>query len=208
MTAGITRISRENPVHSQQRVPSRGWIGPLRSTFAQNRSDISGAVHSGSPCFRQRRSACRTSRGFSLIELLIVIAIILIILAIAVPKLDSAKINANEMAVIREMQTINSMETQYNSQFGRYATTLAELGPPTSGGPGPQAADLIPGSLSSGDKDGYLFTLAGTPSGYTLNANPKVYNSTGRRTFYSDQSMTIRQNWSSEPANLSSPEFK
>jgi type IV pilus assembly protein PilA len=156
------------------------------------------------PCFRRGR----TSRGFSLIELLIVIAIILIILAIAVPKLGSAKMNANEMAVIREMQTINSMETQYNSQFGRYATTLAELGPPTSGGPGPQAADLIPGSLSNGDKDGYLFTLAGTPSGYTLNANPKVYNSTGRRTFFSDQSMTIRQNWSSEPANVSSPEFK
>jgi type IV pilus assembly protein PilA len=156
------------------------------------------------PCFRRGRA----SRGFSLIELLIVIAIILIILAIAVPKLGSAKMNANEMAVIREIQTINSMETQYNSQFGRYATTLAELGPPTSGGPGPQAADPIPGALSNGDKDGYLFTLAGTPSGYTLNVNPKVYNSTGRRTFYSDQSMTIRQNWSSEPANVSSPEFK
>src|SRR6266436_6166905 len=156
------------------------------------------------PCFRRGRN----SRGFSLIELLIVIAIILIILAIAVPKLGSAKMNANEMAVIREIQTINSMQTQYNSQFGRYATTLNELGPPTSGGPGPQAADLIPGTLSTGDKDGYLFTLAGTPSGYTLNVNPKVYNSTGRRTFYSDQSMTIRQNWSSEPANVSSPEFK
>lgn len=150
----------------------------------------------------------RSSRGFSLIELLIVIAIILIILAIAVPKLGSAKMNANEMAVIREIQTINSMQVQYQSQFGRYATTLAELGPPASGGPGPQAADLIPGSLSSGDKDGYTFTLAATPQGYTLNVNPKAYNSTGRRTFFSDQSMIIHQNWSAEPANASSPEFK
>ena len=90
----------------------------------------------------------RRARGFSLIELLIVIAIILIILAIAVPKLGSARMNANEMAVLRELQTINTMQTQYMSQFGRFATTLAELGPPTSGGPGPTAADLIPASLA------------------------------------------------------------
>jgi len=157
------------------------------------------------------RQSClrrRGSRGFSLIELLIVIAIILIILAIAVPKLGSAKMNANEMAVLREIQTITSMQVQYQSQFGRFATTLAELGPPTSGGPGPQAADLIPGALAGGDKDGYTFTLAATPAGYTLNANPKAFNSTGRRTFFVDQSMTIHQNWSAEPANASSPEFK
>src|ERR1700691_4963359 len=135
----------------------------------------------------------RRARGFSLIELLIVIAIILIILAIAVPKLGSARMNANEMAVIREMQTINTMQTQYMSQFGRFATTLAELGPPTSGGPGPQAADLIPASLAAGEKDGYIFTMTATPTGYTLNANPKVYNTSGRRTFYTDQTMTYHQ---------------
>ncbi|HYL35067.1 MAG TPA: prepilin-type N-terminal cleavage/methylation domain-containing protein [Bryobacteraceae bacterium] len=147
-------------------------------------------------------------RGFSLIELLIVIAIILVILAVAVPKLGSAKMNANEMVVIREVQTIHQAETQYMSQFGTYAATLAQLGPPTSGGPGPQAADLIPGSLASGEKDGYVFTLTATPQGYTVNANPKVYNSTGRRTFFSDQSMTIHQNWTAEAANASSPELK
>jgi len=154
--------------------------------------------------FRTRRRA----RGFSLIELLIVIAIILIILAIAVPKLGNARMNASEMAVIREMQTINTMQTQYMSQFGRFATSLAELGPPTSGAAGPNASDLIPASLSSGDKDGYIFTLAGTPSGYTLNANPKVFNTSGRRTFFSDQNMIVHQNWSAEPANASSPELK
>src|SRR3984885_11632806 len=108
--------------------------------------------------FRKRRRA----RGFSLIELLIVIAIILIILAIAVPKLGSARMNANEMAVIRELQTINTMQVQYMSQFQRFATTLAELGPPASGGPGPQAADLIPASLAVGEKDGYVFTMTAT----------------------------------------------
>jgi type IV pilus assembly protein PilA len=150
----------------------------------------------------------RRARGFSLIELLIVIAIILIILAIAVPKLGNARMNASEMAVIREMQTVNTMQTQYMSQFGRFAANLAELGPPASGAAGPQAADLIPASLSSGDKDGYVFTLTGTPSGYTLTATPKVFNTSGRRTFFSDQNMIIHQNWSAEVANASSPELK
>ena len=154
--------------------------------------------------FRKRRRAA----GFSLIELLIVIAIILIILAIAVPKLGSARMNASEMAVIRELQTVNTMQTQYMSQFGRFATTLAELGPPTSGGPGPQAADLIPSSLAIGEKDGYIFTMTATPTGYTINANPKVYNTSGRRTFFTDQNMIVRQNWSAEAANAGSPELK
>jgi type IV pilus assembly protein PilA len=157
---------------------------------------------------QSRTQRCRHSRGFSLIELLIVIAIILIILTIAVPKLSTAQMNAREMAVVREIQTVNTAQAQYMSQFGKFATTMAELGPPNSGGPGPSAADLIPGSLSSGDKDGYTFILAATPQGYSLNVNPKVYNSTGRRTFFSDQNMIIRQNWSAEPANASSPELK
>ncbi len=157
---------------------------------------------------QQSRSRRRHSRGFSLIELLIVIAIILIILTIAVPKMGVAQMNAREMAVVREVQTVNTAQVQYMSQFGKFAASMAELGPPASGGPGPSAADLIPGSLASGDKDGYTFILAATPSGYTLNVNPKVFNSTGRRSFFSDQSMIIHQNWSAEPANASSPEMK
>ena len=155
----------------------------------------------------QSRSRRRLQRGFSLIELLIVIAIILIILTIAVPKLSTAQMNAREMAVVREIQTVNTAQAQYMSQFGKFAASMTELGPPTSGGPSPTAADLIPGSLSSGDKDGYTFTLTATPSGYTLNANPKVFNSSGRRTFFSDQNMIIHQNWSADPANASSPEM-
>ncbi len=150
----------------------------------------------------------RSQGGFSLIELLIVIAIILILLAIAVPKFSSARMNASETVVIREIQTIHQAQTQYMSQFGSYAPTLVALGPPTSGGPGPQAADLIPQSLASGDKDGYTFVMTATPAGYTVNANPKVYNSTGRRTFFSDQNQQIHQNWSQEPATINSPEIK
>jgi type IV pilus assembly protein PilA len=157
---------------------------------------------------KRRRARGRSARGFSLIELLIVISIILIILAIAVPKMNNARMNASEMAVIREMQTINTMQTQYMSQFGRFAASLAELGPPTTGVAGPQASDLIPASLASGDKDGYVFTMTGTTSGYTVNANPKAFNSSGRRTFFTDQNMIVRQNWSADPASASSPELK
>lgn len=150
----------------------------------------------------------RRSGGFSLIELLIVIAIILILVGIAVPKFNSARMNANETAVINEIRSIHTAQIQYMSQFQKFATTLVELGPPTSGGPGPQAADLLPSSLTSGEKDGYIFTMTATPAGYTVTAVPKTYNTTGRRTFYSDQTMILHQNWSAEPANASSPEMK
>jgi len=126
--------------------------------------------------------------------------------ACAIPT-GTENVNQHETVVIREIQTIHQAETQYKSQFGRYAT-LTQLGSPANGSLGPQAADLIPSTLASGDKDGYVFTLTATPSGYTLNANPKVFNTSGRRTFYTDQNGLIHQNWSAEAANASSPEFK
>src|SRR5882757_1068035 len=100
----------------------------------------------------------RRRRGFSLIELLIVIAIILIIAAIAVPKMNRQMMAAHEMAAIRQIGTIHQAQTQYYSQFGKYATTLTELGPPASGAPTPAAADLIPKNLAEGKNSGYLFT--------------------------------------------------
>ncbi len=155
--------------------------------------------------FSERRHPRRLS---SIDLLLITIAIAFVILTIAGTRLgDGHMYAASEMAAVRELQTINAAQVQYKSQFQRYAATLAELGPPASGGPGPQAADLIPAQLSSGDKDGYIFTILATTSGYTVNANPKVFNRTGRRTFYTDQSGILRQNRSARPANANSPEF-
>jgi type IV pilus assembly protein PilA len=150
----------------------------------------------------------RAERGFSLIELLIVIAIILIIAAIAVPKLNNQRMNAQEMAAIRQIGTIHTAQIQYYSQFGRYAATLAELGPPTSGQAGPQASDLIPKTLSEGKNTGYVFTVTAIPTGYSVNANPEAFGNTGRRTFYSDQTQVIHQNWGQEPATVNSPDFK
>ena len=155
-----------------------------------------------------RSKAIGGRRGFSLIELLIVIAIILIIAAIAVPKLDKARMHTQEMAAIRQIGTIHTAQTQYYSQFGRYAKSLEELGPPASGQSSPSAADLIPGDLAKGDKSGYTFILEATPTGYTVNTNPNVYNGTGRRSFFSDQSLVIRENWGQEPADVNSDEIK
>jgi type IV pilus assembly protein PilA len=147
-------------------------------------------------------------RGFTLIELLIVVAIILIIAAIAVPKLDKARMHTQEMAAIEQIKTLQSAESMYYSQFGRFATKLEELGPPAGGPAGPAAADLIPGDLAKGIKTGYQFILVGGPGGYTVNANPVTFNSTGRRTFFSDQTLVIRENWGAEPATVNSPEIK
>jgi len=149
----------------------------------------------------------RRRRGFSLIELLIVIAIILIIAAIAVPKMNNQMMAAHEMAAIRQITTLHQAETQYYSQFGKYAA-LTELGPPASGTAGPSAADLIPKILADGKNSGYVFTVQNTATGYAVTAVPETFNSTGRRTFYSDQTLQIRNNWTQEPANANSPEIK
>ena len=150
------------------------------------------------------------ARGFSLIELLIVISIILIISAIAMPKLNRAHMYSQEMAAIRTITTIHTAQAQYFSQFGRFAANLPELGPPASGSGAPTAAaaDLIPGDLATGDKSGYKFVMAATPTGYTVNANPGVYNVNGSRTFFSDQSLVIRENYGQEAATAQSKEIK
>ena len=150
----------------------------------------------------------RRQFGFSLIELLIVIAIILIILAVAMPKLSKSRMYAQEMAALQAIKTIHTGETQYYSTFGKYATTLAELGPPTTGASGPQAADLIPEDLALGEKQGYKYTLTPVPGGYVVNASPVAFGTSGSRTFYSDQSMVIRQNFGQEAATANSPLFK
>jgi len=79
---------------------------------------------------------------------------------------------------------------------------------PASGTPNASASDLISTDLSAGEKGGYKYDLQATPAGYTINANPTAFNNTGSRTFYSDQSLTIRQNFSAEPATIESPEIK
>jgi type II secretory pathway pseudopilin PulG len=142
------------------------------------------------------------------VELLVVLAIIAVLLSVAVPLWNSAHTGASETAVMREMHTIHEAQLQYLSQFGEYATTLAQLGPPSNGISGPHAAKIIPATLASGEKNGYLFTLTKTASGFAANANPKQFGGSGRRTFYIDEDGVLHQNWSAEPATANSPEVK
>ncbi len=150
----------------------------------------------------------RTSRGFSLIEIMIVVAIILVIASIAIPKINASRMQAHEMAAIRTITAIHTAQTQYMSQFGKYAASLTELGPPASGNAGPSASDLLPGDLAQGNKSGYKFTVTGTQTGYGVAAEPNAFGNTGRRTFFSDQSLVIRQNWGQEPATVASKEIQ
>ena len=135
--------------------------------------------------------------------------VILLILAIAIPNLRTTHLTSNEAAVIREVLTIHQAQVQYLSLFGTDATNLSKLGPPGAGiGDGPQAANLIPASLASGEKNGYLFTLSQSPTGFSVHASPKSYGGAGRRTFYLDQNGVVRQNWGPEPATEQSPEVQ
>lgn len=147
----------------------------------------------------------RRNRGFSLIELLIVIAIILIISAIAIPKITSTKRMANEVAAIKSCQTINTAQIQYFAQYRRYASTFYELGPaPGDALPSPSAANLLDEKLLDGIHLGYAFSMIGTPAGYSLNADPQSPDS-GSRTFFTDHSTTVRYRFGMEPASDTDP---
>ncbi|HXJ97138.1 MAG TPA: prepilin-type N-terminal cleavage/methylation domain-containing protein [Terriglobia bacterium] len=179
------------------------------------------------------RKRDRNSEGFSLIELLIVVAIILIIAAVAIPSLIGAKSTANQLSAVASLKAIVTAEAEYNSTYQTYTTTLAQLGPATGGLPSVSAAGLINDTtLMSGTKAGYVFkytpTGAGssgaggssesnaggtggtttggsaTVLGYTVNADPQVPGKTGTAHYYLDDSGTIHFN-NTAPAGPTDP---
>jgi type IV pilus assembly protein PilA len=140
--------------------------------------------------------------GFSLIELLIVVAIILIVAAIAIPNLLRARISANEASTVSSIHAVNTAEITYTTIFPTtgYAVTLLSLGP-GGGCNSPANACIIDSLLANGTKSGYVFTYvqdaSSTPStGYTLNADPITRGITGQRSFYSDQMNATHYNQS------------
>jgi len=144
-------------------------------------------------------------RGFSLIELMIVMAIMLVIAAIATHNYRKAMMHANETSAVATFKTLHTAQVQYQTQYGRFAPSLTELGPPQNGESTAQAADLIDGNLAVGEASGYRFSMTGNAAGYVISAVPLVYNTTGSLSFYSDQTMRLRQTKGSEPATVQSP---
>jgi type IV pilus assembly protein PilA len=150
-------------------------------------------------------------KGFSLIELLIVVTIILIIAAIAIPNLIKSKMQANEAAAVGALKTLTESSVMYSNSYGSFPHAIAEMGPGGSAAPSSAAADLIDSGLASGVKSGYKFTynvVAADPAGnvmsYTITATPVTPGSTGQRAFYTDASGTIRASQSGT-ADSSSP---
>ena len=141
----------------------------------------------------------KKQKGFSLIELLIVVAIILIIAAIAIPNLLRSKMAANEASAVGSLRSLNTACVTYSTTYGAYPAALSNLGPGTPATS--TTADLIDSVLASGTKSGYTFTFTtpGTSGGtagttYDLTAVPVTVGTTGQRAFFTDQSGVIRAN--------------
>jgi len=140
----------------------------------------------------------RKQKGFSLIELLIVVAIILIIAAIAIPNLLRARIAANESSAVASIRTINTAEISYNSAYPTvgFSSGLSALAGTSCTPPSSTSACLIDTTLAAGTKSGYSFTEASSgssPAGsYAAWAAPITANQTGNRSFCSVADAVVR----------------
>ena len=143
--------------------------------------------------------------GFTLMELLIVMAIIAILMLIAIPTVGSLKKNANRLSEIQSIRAIQQAEMQYESTYpaNGYACTLASLGgDPSAGAPSPTAAQILQPDITSGFKSGYVFSISNcqkvTVNGvdrvtsYVVTGVPQTVGKSGDSGFCSDQFGTIK----------------
>jgi prepilin-type N-terminal cleavage/methylation domain-containing protein len=139
-------------------------------------------------------------RGFSLVEALVVVMVILVIAAIAIPSMLNSRMKANEASAVASMRTIQTAQVLYSTEFQDegYAPSLAELGPngtDCTTTTSQHSCIIMDDSLLSGVKNGYIFELLGDGTkpvqGYTLTASPDSSSASGRCSFSSNQNGVI-----------------
>jgi type IV pilus assembly protein PilA len=139
----------------------------------------------------------RNQKGFSLIELLLVVAVILIVSAIAVPNFMRSRMRANETSAVAGLRVIHTAAIAYSITYSNlgYPALLTNLGGASPCTATPTSACLIDDVLAHGVKDGYSYVWTGdgsTPSvGFILTGTPQVAGSSGQRMFCTDQAGTV-----------------
>jgi type IV pilus assembly protein PilA len=153
---------------------------------------------------RERRAKHCHEAGFTLMELLIVISIMLILMLIAIPNMLNLKAQANETSAIQSLRAIQMAETQYTTEYpaNGFACSLTALGgQASSGAPSAQGAQLLQNDLSNGNKSGYTFAITNCSkttvnnqdnyNSYEATAVPQSVGKTGHNGYCLDMSGTI-----------------
>jgi type IV pilus assembly protein PilA len=137
----------------------------------------------------------KRERGFTLIELMIVVAIIAIIAAIAIPSLLNARKAGNEASAISSLRTLTTVNNQYRMRFQSYASALSDLS--TEG--------YIDSVLGAGTKSGYAFAYSGGTDTFSATADPTTAGTTGDRGFFVDATGVVRFAATGSASSASAP---
>ena len=161
-------------------------------------------------CARTLGVLMKNHKGFSLIELLIVVAIVLVISAIAIPSYLRSRMQANEASAVGSVRMINTSAITYSSTYVSvgFPTNMADMGGAIPCSPSSTTACILEDTIAQGTKSGYAFVWTGdgaTPSvAYSLTGTPLVVGGSGQRMFCTDQTSVIRFDPSGAGCNVSS----